>query len=194
MVKRVFLLSIIFVLSVFYSVDIFSQTISETLSVQNPVSFAEKIGYINSKDILDSIPEKVKAAKVIEDLNQRYKDELGTMQADYNRKYSDFMTYQNSMTENIKLRRMQELYELEKSISQFMQIAQEDIESQEQQQIEPLRQKVKEAINQVGLENDFICIFDLANPSVSFVTPKAVNITPLVKRKLGIKISGAIKH
>lgn len=174
MMKRIFFLTVIFSLSLLFS---------NTLSAQ----FAEKIAYINSKEILDSIPERINAAKSIEELNQKYKDELGIMQADYKKKYSDFMTYQESMTESIKLRRMQELYELEKNISQFMKIAQEDIEAQEQLKIEPLRQKVQDAINQVGIENDFICMYDLANPSIVFVTPKAVDATSLVKEKLGIK-------
>lgn len=171
--KRIFFLTVIFSLSLLFS---------NTVSAQ----FAEKIAYVNSKEILDSIPEKINAAKSIEELNRKYKDELAVMQTDYKKKYSDFMTYQEDMTESIKLRRMQELYELEKNISQFMKIAQEDIDAQEQMQIEPLRQKVQDAIDQVGLENDFICIYDMANPSIAFVTPQAVDATPLVKEKLGI--------
>lgn len=153
------------------------------------IDISSKIAYVNSRALLDSIPEKARAEAAIAELNQKYKDELTVMQNEYNKKYSDFMSYESSMTENIKLRRMQELYELEEKITEFMRIAQEDIEAQEQLQIEPLRQKVKEAINAVGLEKDFICIYDMANPSISFVTPKAVDITPLIKEKLGISKS-----
>ena len=193
MVKRFFFFSVVLVFSLFVSKNTFSQTVQTVTNPDNglvtamaqPLA-AEKIAYVNSKVILELIPEKVQAQKAIEDLNKKYKEELSVMQNDYNRKYSDFMTYQSSMTDNIKLRRMQELYELEKSIANFMKVAQEDIDSQEQQQIAPLRAKVKEAIEQVGLENNFICIYDLANPAISFVTPKAVDATPLVKKKLGI--------
>lgn len=179
-------LLMVFCLSFVCSNTLLAQTSDTNSSAATLVSFAEKIAYVNSKALLDSIPEKIKAANSIRELNQKYKDELLVMQNDYNNKYSDFMTYESSMTESIKLRRMQELYELEKKINDFMQVAQEDIASQEQQQIAPLREKVKNAITAVGLEHDFICIYDLANPSIAFVTPKAVDITPLVKEKLGI--------
>ncbi|MFV0467833.1 MAG: OmpH family outer membrane protein [Dysgonomonas sp.] len=174
MMKKIFFLTVIISLSSLFANRITAQEIGN-------------VAYINSKEILDSIPEKIKASKAISELNKKYKDELLVMQADYNKKYSDYMTYESSMTESIKLRRIQELHTLEENISQFMQVAQEDVNTQEQLQIEPLREKVKEAINAVGLENDFVCIYDLANPAIVFVTPKAIDATPLVKEKLGIK-------
>lgn len=148
---------------------------------------AQQIAYINSNELLELMPEKVKASNILIDLNQKYKDELKVMQNDYNKKYSDFISYQTSMAENIRLRRMQELYELERQINDFMKVAQEDIESQEKSLIDPLRKRLKEAINQVGIEKGFICIYDLANPAIAFVTPDAVDATSMVKQKLGIR-------
>lgn len=153
-------------------------------SVNVSAQISEKTAYINSVDLLESVPEKVKASKQIAELNQKYKDELNIMQRDYNKKYSDFIADQNSMAESIKLRRMQELYELEKNIDNFMKIAQEDITSQENLLIEPLRQKLKDAITEVGNEYGFVCIYDLANPAIAFVTPMAFDANALVKKKL----------
>ena len=109
------------------------------------------------------------------------------MQNDYNKKYSDFISYQTSMAENVRLRRMQELYELEQKISEFMKLAQEDIDTQEKALVDPLRQKIKDAIYEVGVERGFVCIYDLANPAIAFVTPDAFNATALVKQKLGVR-------
>lgn len=158
------------------------------LFVQTSVAqTVQQIAFVNSNELLEAIPEKVSAANSINVLNQKYKEELQVMQNDYNKKYSDFISYQNSMAENVRLRRMQELYELERQINNFMKVAQEDIQNQEQTLIAPLRQKIKDAIYQVGLENGFVCIYDLANPAIAFVTPEATNATALVKRKLGVK-------
>lgn len=147
----------------------------------------QQIAYINSNELLEAMPDKVKASNILIDLNQKYKDELKVMQNDYNKKYSDFISYQTSMAENIRLRRMQELYELERQINEFMKLAQQDVESQEKALIEPLRLKIKDAVYQVGVEKGFICIYDLANPAIAFVTPDALNASDLVKQKLGIK-------
>lgn len=169
-VKRIFL-SVLLIISIVFI---------NNLSAQTP----DKIGYINSIELLETIPGKVAASRSISELNQKYKDELAVMQNDYNNKYTDFLANQNKLAESIKLRRMQELYELEQNINRFMKVAQEDVESQEEQLIEPLKDRLKEAINQVGIEQGFICIYDMANPSIAFVTPNAIDANPLVKAKL----------
>jgi len=144
---------------------------------------ALKIGYISSVELLESIPEKTRASRAINELNQKYKEELSIMQNDYNKKYSDFIAEQTNMAESIKLRRMQELHELEKNISDFMKIAQEDIETQEKMLLEPIVEKLKTAITEVGIANGFTCIYDVSNPGIAFVTPLAIDANPLVKRK-----------
>jgi outer membrane protein len=144
----------------------------------------ERVAYINSKELLEFVQGKANATKSIEELNQKYKNELALMQNDYNNKYTDFLANQNDLAESIKLRRMQELYELEQNINRFMKIAQEDINSQESQLITPLKEKLNEAIRQVGIEQSFICIYDMSNPAIAFITPNAIDANPLVKVKL----------
>lgn len=173
MMKKIILTSF-FILSVFFVDSIVAQTI-------------QQIAFVNSNELLDAIPEKAIAQKTIDDLNQKYKDELQVMQNDYNKKYTDFISYQTSMAEGVRNRRMQELYELERAINKFMEVAQDDIETQEKLLIEPLRNKVKSAIYQVGVESNFVCIYDLANPVLAFVTPDATDANSLVKQKLGVK-------
>ena len=157
--------------------------ISGTVSAQT----AQQIAFVNSNTVLDVMPERIEASKKLADLNRKYQDELQVMQNDYNKKYTDFISFQTSMAENIRLRRMQQLYELERELNEFMKVAQNDIQDQESQMLDPLRQRVKEAINQVGIDKGYICIYDTANPTIAFVTPDATDITPLVKLKLGIK-------
>lgn len=173
MAKRIFL-SALFIISI-----IFANTISAQTS--------EKIAYINSIELLELIPGKVAASRSISELNQKYKDELAVMQNDYNNKYTDFLANQNKLAESIKLRRMQELYELEQNINRFMKVAQEDVESQEAQLIVPLKEKLKEAVQQVGIEQGFTVIYDMANPTIAFITPNAIDANPMIKAKLQIR-------
>lgn len=146
-----------------------------------------RIAYVNSDYILEVMPEKEKARVKILDLNNGYKSELQIMQNDYNKKYSSFISNQTAMPENIRLRRMQELYELEKKMNEFAKISQDDVLNQEQQLINPLRAKIKTAISEVGTEKGYQVIYDVANPAILFVTPDAVDITELVLKRLNIK-------
>ncbi|HHU25010.1 MAG TPA: OmpH family outer membrane protein [Bacteroidales bacterium] len=145
------------------------------------------VAYVNTMELLNAFPEREAATQHLITLSQNYKEELELMQSEYNKKYSDYITYQSSLAENIKLRRMQELTELEKKMQQFMDLAQKDIETQEASLLEPLKGQINEAIRQVGIEKGFTVIYDLDCPGIAFVTPDAVDANPFVKEKLGIQ-------
>lgn len=145
------------------------------------------VAYVNSKELLEMFPEKEEAKQKLIELSDNYKMELAIMQNEYNKKYSDYITYQSSLAENIKLRRMQELTELENRMQQFMQLAQKDIEQQEVAMLDPLKEKVMSAIREVGMERYYIVIYDLADPGIVFVNPAAINANPYVIEKLRLR-------
>lgn len=170
MIKKI-IFSTLFILAIAYNTQLEAQV-------------SDKVAYINSVELLESVPGKQEATQAIEELNKKYKDELAVMQNDYNNKYTSFLANQNNLSESIKLRRMQELYELEQNINRFMKVAQEDIESQQQQLITPLKEKMQEAIRQIGMEQGYVCIYDIANPAISFITPEAIDANSLVRSRL----------
>ena len=144
------------------------------------------VAYVNTTDLLNAFPAKEAATQKLLALSENYKKELELMQNEYNKKYSDYITYQGSLAENIKLRRMQELTELGNKMQQFMQLAQKDIEMQEKIMLEPLKKQISDAIRQVGIEQNYTVIYDLSNPGIAFVNPVAVDANPLVRAKLRI--------
>ena len=145
------------------------------------------VAYVNTTELLKEFPEKEQATQQLLTLSDNYKKELELMQNEYNKKYSDYITYQASLAENIKLRRMQELTELEKRMQLFMELAQKDIENQEKVLLEPLKQKINAASREVGIERNYTVIYDLADHGIAFVSPAAVDANPFVKQKLTIR-------
>ena len=171
MAKRFFLTLIVFATVMCIS----------TLDAQNSVA------YVNKLDIINSLPDKTSATERLSTLSENYKQELQIMQNEYNKKYSDFITYQDNLAESIKLRRMQELTDLENRIQNFTNLAQKDIEEHESQLLEPIKEKVNDAIEAVGIEQNFTVIYDLDNPGILFVSPNAVDANQMVKTKLGVR-------
>lgn len=159
---------------------VFSTTVSSQITSLN-------IGYVNTTELLNAFPEREKASAKLLTLSENYKKELEIMQNEYNKKYSDYITYQASLAENIKLRRMQELTELENNMQKFMELAQKDIQAREKELLEPLKNKIREAIYAVGVERGFTVIYDLAEPGIIFVSPNATDANSFVKSKLGIR-------
>jgi outer membrane protein len=170
---------------IFFSLSLFILLISTTAFAQ--ITPQVSVAFVNTAELLEVFPEKGQATQQLLTLSENYKKELELMQNEYNKKYSDYITYQSSLTENIKLRRMQELTELENRMQQFMELAQEDMENQEKALLEPLKQKISEAIRTVGIERNYTVIYDLANPGIAFVSPAAVDANPYVMQKLGVR-------
>ncbi|MCE5179431.1 MAG: OmpH family outer membrane protein [Porphyromonadaceae bacterium] len=170
---------------IFFSLSLFILLITTTASAQYTPQVS--VAFVNTTQLLEAFPEKEAATQQLVALSDNYKKELELMQNEYNKKYSDYITYQSSLAENIKLRRMQELTELENRMQQFMELAQEDIENQEKAMLEPLKQKISEAIHAVGIERHYTVIYDLANPGIAFVSPSAIDANPYVKQRLGIR-------
>ena len=142
----------------------------------------DKIAIVNTADIFNIMPE---VEKQLATLNEQYEKEFKTMQDEYTKKYSEYMSQQDSLTENIKLRRQQEIQDLETRIQNFVPVAQQEMQKKQQELYAPIQQKMQDAIKAVGDEKGYTYIL---NPQVLLYKGNdAVDATDFVKAKLGIK-------
>ena len=146
-----------------------------------------KIAIVNTQEVIQAMPEFATMQKQMADMEAKYKNEMQVMQDEYNKKYSDFVAQQDSLTENIKMRRMQELQDIEQRVQNFMQVARQDMDKKQQELLAPIQDKVRTAIKAVGDEKGYAYIFD-NNPGIVLYTGNAaIDATPDVKAKLGLK-------
>ena len=146
-----------------------------------------KLGHINSQEILTVMPERAVIEKTVGDLQSQWEKELVKMREEYYAKVKEFQEKQATMPESIKSARQGEISDLEQRISTFNQTASEDLRKKQQELFTPVIDKVKKAINEVGSENGYLYIFDLSTQSIIYQSPKSNDVTPLVKKKLGLK-------
>ena len=146
-----------------------------------------KLGHVNSQEILTIMPERTVIEKKVGDLQTQWEKELVKMREEYYAKVKEFQEKQATMPESIKSARQGEISDLEQRISTFNQTASEDLRKKQQELFTPVIDKVKKAINEVGSENGYLYIFDLSTQSIIYQSPKSNDVTPLVKKKLGLK-------
>jgi len=146
-----------------------------------------KLGHVNSQEILTIMPERTVIEKTVSDLQSQWEKELVKMREEYYAKVKEFQEKQATMPESIKSARQGEISDLEQRISTFNQTASEDLRKKSQELFTPVIDKVKKAINEVGSENGYLYIFDLSTQSIIYQSPKSNDVTPLVKKKLGLK-------
>ncbi len=151
-----------------------------TLAAQN-----FKFGTVNSVEIFNLMPEKATAEQQLEALQKQYEAESVKMQEEFSAKYKEFVDAQETMPENIKQRRMQEIQEIQQRIQNFREVAISDLEEQQGKLMAPIQEKMSTAIKAVGEENGFTFIFDVN--ILMYSGAQAIDATPLVKAKLGLK-------
>lgn len=158
------------------------------LCVAPIMAFAQnKFGHINTQDVYNAMPEKATIEKTLQDLASNYEKELNGMRDEYNKKVKEFVDKKDSMPQSVLQARQSEIVDMEQRISTLNQTAQTDMQKKQTELVQPIIDKIKKAINDVGLENGFIYIFDLQAQSILYHSDQSIDVLPLVKKKLNIK-------
>ncbi|MCQ2289029.1 MAG: OmpH family outer membrane protein [Muribaculaceae bacterium] len=162
-----------------------------TLLVALPlVAMAQvKLGVVNSADIFNSMPEKIKAEETLKETSDKLQAEYKLMQDEFNKKYANFQTLasDSSTPETIKERRIQELQEADKKIQAFQQGAAQSLEKQRALLLDPIMDMIQKAIEDVGEEEGMSIVFDISKTPVAYTGPYTEDITPKVKVHLGLQ-------
>ncbi len=145
-----------------------------------------KIAIVNTNDIFNIMPEVSAMENQIVAMTKEYEKELQIMQDEYTRKYSDLTAQQDSLTENIRMMRIQEIQGIQDRIENFIPMANEARNKKQEELMTPIREKIQKAIDQVGDENSYTYIL---NPGALLYMNKsaAIDATDKVKAKLGLK-------
>lgn len=145
-----------------------------------------KLGHLNSNDLLEAMPEKAKAQKSLQDYSKQLEDQLTTMQDELEKKYNDYLSKKDSLSDLIKKNREDELMSLQQRIQTFQGNAQQELQKKEQELLKPIIDKAKKAIEDVAKENGYTYIFDTGTGAVLYFPKDSDDILPIVKKKLGI--------
>ena len=158
------------------------------LLVALPMSvFAQKFAHVNSATIIQSMPEYTTAQTELQTLAKQYEDDLKGMQDELQAK-SDL--YEKSMAtdpEPVKQRKQQDLQDLSQRFQQFYQTSQQALAKAEQERMNAITEKVKKAINEVGVAGGYVYIMDVTS-GIPFINETlSTDVTAQVKAKLGLK-------
>lgn len=147
-----------------------------------------KIGHVDVKAIYNAMPERIEAQDQLRAFSQQYQNEYNTVQDEFNKKFADYqiLAADAATPATIKERRMQEIQESDHKIQRFLNKAEADIAAKEKELNAPIMKKINDAIKAVGAEGNFTYILDVATTPVAYAGPDAVDVTPLVKAKLGL--------
>ncbi len=157
------------------------------LNVNSALAQGFKFGHIDSQALLSTLPERTTAEAELQKHAQLLETQQKSMSDELNKKYQEYLQEKDQLSDLVKATREKDLQDLQQRIAIFNQQAQNELAEKEQKLIAPIIEKVSKAIEEVGKENGYTYIFDLATSTIVYHSEQSEDVTPLVRKKLGLQ-------
>ena len=154
-------------------------------SVQSMAQVKEaRFGHIDTQALLESMPERNNIQSEIEGAAGEYEQEILRMQGDLEAKVAEYQQKAESWPVAIRSQKEQEITQDQQGLEQFYSTVQQELGMLEQSLLEPMIERARKAIEEVGSAEGFTYIFDTSTGSI--VYNGGEDVLALVKAKLGL--------
>jgi outer membrane protein len=152
--------------------------------ISNTSSAQTKFGVVGVDEVFAMMPETIKADSVLSAYQQAMAENFNDLQTDLNAAIEKFYKDSLSMTKSMKDIKRTDLQKRLSDLSSKEEQNNKAIAVQKEKMINPIRDKMFKAIQDVAKENGYTHV---AYKDQMIVFPAADDITDKVKKKLGIK-------
>lgn len=151
-------------------------------------AFAQKVAHVDIDALLTEMPETKIAEDEIKLFAETLEKDMKFLQEEYQNKMTELENGANSGWSELMIKSKQEdLYSAQQKIYEFQQLAQEQITAKQVELMEPVYEKLQNAVNDVAKEKGFDYVLDASrNRGVVIYKDGGTDIAPLVKAKLGM--------
>lgn len=151
---------------------------------------AQRYAIIDTKYILDKVPEYKEAQKRLDDIAAAWQKEIDDEQAGLDKMYRDFEAEQVMLSDELKKKREDQLFNKEKTLRDLQRKRfgfEGDLFKKRQELVKPVQDKVYNAIQKMAVARGYDFILDKSEGiTVIFADPK-LDKSEDVLREMGIK-------
>lgn len=164
-----------------------------TLVSVNFIQAQQKIGHINSLEILQAMPEFKQMNTDVEKKKGEYTKVLEGMYGEYDKKQKELqaLSQDKSVSDVILESKVTELQQLQQRIGDFENKVNDDLQKLQQDKMKPINDKYLKAVKEVATANSYSYIIDIVSGAVAYYPEGTNDITDLVMKKLGITAAPA---
>lgn len=152
-------------------------------------SYGQKYAYIDSEYILESMPEYIDAKDELDNYATRWQNEIDERYKQIKKRKEEFLRVEAILPDEERSKRQEEIETMETEALEMQQLrfgVNGDLFSKRKELIEPIQDKVFEALGRVASNRNFAFVFDKANQAnLIFADPK-YDISKMVLREMGI--------
>lgn len=149
----------------------------------NTVQAQSKVAHISTDLLLSLMPETKTLNADLEKLSKTYESELKAENDKLEAKLKKYEAEVGSQTDEVNQQRSVEVQQDRQNLYQASQIAQQDIAKKRDDQLKPILEKARKAIEDVANEQGFTYVLDAS----TIIVANGTDLLPAVKAKLGIQ-------
>lgn len=153
--------------------------------------FSQKIGYVNTKDIMAKLEEYNSIQDEINRTSQKWQQELEKMYQTIEEKYRDYDANLVIMPEDVRKDKQEEIFKLEREAKEYREKKfgyNGELFQLQDTKVKPIQEKVMKAVEAVAQRRRVDFVFDKAAGDVSWLYTNATfDLTPDVKKELGVE-------
>jgi outer membrane protein len=150
----------------------------------------QRYAVIDTKYILDRIPAYKEADAKLKVIGEQWQKEIDDLQAQLDKMYKNYESEQFMLTETLKKKREDELFEKEKQVRDLQKKRfgyEGDLFKERQRLIKPVQDKVYDAIQKIATSRSYDFVLDKSEGiTIIFADPKLDKSDDVLK-ELGIK-------
>ena len=146
-----------------------------------------KIAHVSTAEILDAMPDKTTAEKNLETYYGELDKQLQAMATEYQTKLQEYQANEATMSNLVKQSKEKEIIDIQNRIQQFQANAEQEFDAKRAELLQPILEKIQNAISAVGKEKGYTYIIDTATGAAVYIGTDAIDCSKDVKAKLGIK-------
>lgn len=162
--------------------------IDDELAIQNKNNTGEPVvAHINTVEILEAMPETSKAEQELNAYYEELGQQLNSMAEEYRKKVQEYEEQQDSLSELMKKTKQNEILDMQNRIQAFQENADKEYANKQASLYTPIREKLQKAISAVTREQGYTYMMDITSGAIVYIGDDAIDATPLVKKKLGLK-------
>lgn len=150
----------------------------------------QKIAYLNSSDVIQSMPEFKAMTTDLEKKQGEYKSMLEKMYSEYESKEKELqaMAQNNQNTQDAVFElKVKELQDLQTRIQTFQEKIQEQLQQRQTELMKPIQDKYLKTVRDIAKEQGYAYILDITSGAVAYFPEDSGDMTDAVLTKMGYK-------
>lgn len=149
----------------------------------------QKIGHMDMQYVLSAMPEMKRVQSELQTLQSQLEKQAAAKQKEFEEKYNRYVNEGSTMAEAIRMDLEKELTQMQQSAQEFAANAQKTLQQKETQLMQPIYEKIGNAINDVAKEGGYSYIINAGVPGldVLYYADSTMDVSNAVLKKMGVE-------